>query len=385
VRGAGLLIHLFLGAALSMALLPLAGAGGARASEQPRMNYANPENWLCRPGHNEACDAALTATVIRPDGRQTRERLHADPDAPIDCFYVYPTVSRQPTPLSDMTTRPEEREIARRQFVPFGSKCRLYAPLYRQITLAALAAEANGQVLDIDPVIPARDVVAAWKSYLAHDNAGRGFVLIGHSQGSAILKYLVAAMIDGTPLAQKLVSAILPGTNIDVLAGEDVGGTFTTLRLCHAATETGCVIGYSSFLASHPPDGGAQFGMSTRPAMRDACVNPALLDTGKPGLDAYLPATEGEAGGAKFATTFLKVPGLLLAACVTDATHNYLAISVKDDRRARKILPLLHDADTNPGWGLHDEDVNLALGNLIDIVGMQAKAWVAHESAIGVR
>lgn len=381
MKPAGSPIRYFLGVALAATLLHLAGADDARAGEPSHNNYANPENWLCRPGHSEACDTDLASTVLGPDGKRTRESFHPDPNAPIDCFYVYPTVSRQPTPLSDMTIGPEEMEVVQQQFAPFRSKCRLYAPLYRQITLATLTAEASGQVPDMDPVTPARDVIDAWKSYLARDNAGRGFVLIGHSQGSAILKYLIAAMIDGTPLAEKLVSAILPGTDIDVLSGKDVGGTFTTLRLCHAATETGCVIGYSSFLASDPPGDGAHFGMSSRPAMRDACVNPALLDTGKPALDAYLPTSESETGTSKFATTFLETPGLLSAACVSDAKHTYLAISVKEDRRAPDVLLLLRYVDRKPGWGLHDEDVNLALGNLVDIVGTQAKAWMARRGS----
>jgi hypothetical protein len=33
-------------------------------------------------------------------------------------------------------------------------------------------------------------------------------------------------------------------------------------------------------------------------------------------------------------------------------------------------------------WGLHLVDVNLAMGNLIDIVGQQAKAWLAASAKI---
>ena len=44
-----------------------------------------------------------------------------------------------------------------------------------------------------------RDVEAAWDDYLARDNKGRGVVLIGHSQGSGILKQLIAREIEGQP------------------------------------------------------------------------------------------------------------------------------------------------------------------------------------------
>ena len=43
------------------------------------------------------------------------------------------------------------------------------------------------------------DVRDAWNYYLAHDNQGRGFVLIGHSQGSYILTRLIREEIDGKP------------------------------------------------------------------------------------------------------------------------------------------------------------------------------------------
>ncbi len=360
-------------AALLLALV----AGNEAAAEVARNNYYYPENWLCRPDRNEACKVDLTATVVRPNGKLTRQSFHPDPKAPIDCFYVYPTVSREPGPLSDMIAAPEEKELVAEQFAPFGAKCRLYAPLYRQITLPELEAEGRGKAPDFDTTIPARDVVNAWRSYLAHDNAGRGFVLIGHSQGAAILKYMVAALIDGTPLARQLVSIIVPGTDIDVPPGEDVGGTFSKIPLCHSADQTGCVIVYSSYLASEPPGEDANFGMGTRPGLRDGCVNPALHAIGATWLDAVLPASFGDMR-TKFRTRFFEEPGLLSAACVSDATHSYLRISVAQDQRTPKVQRFLNYVDRNRSWGLHEMDINLALGDLITTVGTQSKAWLAH-------
>ena len=68
----------------------------------------------------------------------TREAFHTDPKAPIDCFYVYPTVSLEPTVNSDMAAGPAERVVVRDQFARFGSVCRPYAPIYRQVTVAGL-------------------------------------------------------------------------------------------------------------------------------------------------------------------------------------------------------------------------------------------------------
>ena len=116
------------------------GAGGrAPPAEAPKPNnYADPKSWLCRPGAHDACDIDETATVVAADGTLTKETWKADPNAPIDCFYVYPTISTDPGQNSDMTADPAEINVVKQQFARFASKCRPYAPLYRQITLVGL-------------------------------------------------------------------------------------------------------------------------------------------------------------------------------------------------------------------------------------------------------
>src|ERR1051326_5495567 len=71
-------------------------------------DYSNPKTWLCRPGQHDACDVDLTTTVVSASGKLSRETWAADAKAPIDCFYVYPTVSTDPTPYSDMNPDPAE-------------------------------------------------------------------------------------------------------------------------------------------------------------------------------------------------------------------------------------------------------------------------------------
>src|SRR5436190_9804439 len=194
---------------LVVLLLCLAGPVLAQSAN----DYGKADSWLCRPGRHDACDVDLTTTVIDAEGRFTVERWQIDPAAPIDCFYVYPTVSTDAGTNSDMTADAAELNVVRQQFARFGSKCRLYAPLYRQVTLADLRPMlATG--IDGNPFargIQYDDVRAAWNWYLEHDNAGRGFVLVGHSQGSFILQELIRREIDGKPVQQRLVSAILPG------------------------------------------------------------------------------------------------------------------------------------------------------------------------------
>ncbi len=177
---------------------PAAPPAAADAVQSPN-DYGDAKSWLCRPGRHDACDIDLTTTVVAADGKLSRETWSADPSAPIDCFYVYPTVSTHPTPTSDMTADPAELNVIGQQFARFGSTCRPYAPMYRQVTLAGLRrmmAPGGGGVV-LDRGVGYDDVRDAWKYYLEHDNKGRGVVLIGHSQGSFVLAELIRKEIDG--------------------------------------------------------------------------------------------------------------------------------------------------------------------------------------------
>lgn len=237
-----------------------AGMGFAQSTPQPN-DYRDAKSWLCRPGlHGDACDVDLTTTVIGADGKLTRETWTADANAPVDCFYVYPTVSREPTPNSDMIPDAAELNVIRQQFARFGSVCRRYAPMYRQITLLGLQPLLAGHGGSLDHGLQYDDVRDAWQSYLEHDNHGSPFVLIGHSQGSFILAELIRQEIDGKPIQARMVSAIIPGATIAVPRGKDVGGAFQHVPICHAATQTGCVIAYASFRSTLPPPVNTRFG-----------------------------------------------------------------------------------------------------------------------------
>jgi hypothetical protein len=332
----------------------------------------------------------LDATVIASDGSMTKELFHADPDAPIDCFYVYPTVSTDPGLNSSMTIKPEERNVVLHQFARFGSRCRLYAPMYRQITLAGLNARLSGKPMPGDPTTGYHDVVDAWNEYLSHENHGRGVVLIGHSQGSSVLLKLIAAEIDGKPVQARLVSAILMGTSVQVPKGADVGGTFKSIPLCRSAGQTGCVITFSSYRADPPPPPNSRFGQSQGETVA-ACVNPAAMGGGAGELKSYLPARHsfivGAAEGVAWTnppkpveTPFVRVPGLLTAECVVNEHNNYLAVSIHATPggvRTNQIAgDLVFGGHVLKDWGLHLIDVNLAMGNLLDVVGEETKAYL---------
>src|SRR5262245_29956300 len=249
------------------------------------VDYAKPASWLCLPGQKDACSVNIDATVIGADGSLVVEKWQPNPDAPIDCFYVYPTVSWDKLSNSDLMTHPYEEELAvREQFARFGSQCRLFAPIYRQGTIAALAR----LVPPPNFMLAYGDVRSAWHHYLATWNNDRGFVLIGHSQGARMLLELMKQEIDGKPLQGRLVSAILLGSNIALPDGKDVGGDLKSIAACRSAGQTGCLIAYVSFRKGAPPPANSRFGRSPGPGLRVACTNPAALAGGSGLPEPYL-------------------------------------------------------------------------------------------------
>jgi hypothetical protein len=373
----------------SAAQSPPAAATGV---QEPN-DYGNENSWLCRPGRHDACDVDLATTVVGAEGQLNRETWTLDPNAPIDCFYVYPTVSTDPTPNSDMHADPAELNVVRIQFAHFGSKCRPYAPLYRQVTLAGLRrALSGGGAAPMDRGIGYDDVRNAWQYYIEHDNKGRGVVLVGHSQGSIVLAELIRREIDGEPVQSRLVSALLIGTTLAVPRGKDVGGAFQHVPLCRSSSQTGCVVTYASFRSTAPPPANTLFGKVSDQSMVAACTNPAALGGGSGELHASFSATGRTITGPsqprpwlvpeqQIDTPWVSVPGLLTARCASNEHATYLEVTVHGDRSGPRTHDITGDVVSNgqvlTNWGLHLIDVNLAMGDLVDIVGQQAKAYIA--------
>jgi hypothetical protein len=371
------------------------GATAASAQDAPaaKNDYAKPETWLCRPDKavNNYCNVDLSTTVVKADGSETAEAYKADPKAPIDCFYVYPTVSNDPGVISGMTPTNAEINVVKVQFARLGAKCRLYAPMYRQFTLTALRAAQSGHPMPGGrPTTGYDDVVDAWNYYLAHDNKGRGVVLVGHSQGSGVLTQLISKEIDGKPVEKKVISAILMGTRLPVDKGKDTG-LFKDFPLCKSASQTQCAIAYASFRDTVPPPANSLFGKAPADNQIAGCANPAALGGGKAELHSYLSngAQITNSGGQSTwvkgkpnpATPFVSVPGLLSGECVQKNGFSYLEVhvnAVPGGPRTETIAgDVVQNGQVNAAWGLHLIDANLQMGNLVDVVGAESKAYLA--------
>jgi Protein of unknown function (DUF3089) len=329
--------------------------------------------WLCAPGLKaNPCDMRQDTARYTPDGRLLGQDEPRQARRRVDCFYVYPTVSGQPGAVANRRIDPEIRSIVRYQAARYASTCRIFAPVYRQVTLAGLGTAQPEQ-----RERGYGDVRTAWRDYLANHNRGRGVVLIGHSQGTFHLRELIADEIDDRPrVRRRLVSAILLGGNVTVARGRDSGGDFDHIRACRRPAQTRCVVSFATYGDPVPPD--ALFGRTTLPGREALCTNPSALAGGEAAIDAILPRepfARGTAIAAQLAAigfrlpasdaTWLRFPAAYRARCVNVNGANVLQITGG---------PALTPVPT-PAWGLHFTDANIALGNLEALVRSQARAY----------
>ena len=83
------------------------------------VDYAKPANWLCLPGRADTCAAPPAATWLNAGGYGGAIPNVVAKDPPLDCFYVYPTVSLDRGLNSDLAIGSEEKFAAQAQFARF--------------------------------------------------------------------------------------------------------------------------------------------------------------------------------------------------------------------------------------------------------------------------
>lgn len=354
-----------------------------------RLDYATAEHWACRPDIDpDACAENIDATEILADGSLVVHKHEPAAQPDFDCFYVYPTVwlgrTAQMTDFSDSGMQ-LVRDPLLSQAARFNRLCRIYAPMYRQVALGT-----QGLAAGADKALALRDVQDALAYYMAHDNGGRSFVLLGHSQGAYVLTSLIAREIDDNPeVRARMISAVLLGAQPYAPPDQSVGGSFKNIEACREPGQTGCVIAYNSFAAAAPPGSNSEFGRVTDVLANEPvdsngevfCTEPAAL-AGNSGRyrGSYLPV---KLNNALAAAVLMPIPGvetrfvlyrdLLRGRCERKDGMNYLAISEEpspnDVRMPQYRYPLLEAI----GFGTHLADFGIALEDLIDAVALQAR------------
>jgi pimeloyl-ACP methyl ester carboxylesterase len=387
--------------------MPKAGQGGAGGHAAPggrkldrsrftdvgtsgSLDYSTPEYWVCHPDNEpDECAVNLDATEIRPDGTLQVVKHERAVDPPFDCFYAYPTVwisrTAQMTDFSaegvKVVLDPLLAQAAR-----FTSLCRVFAPMYRQAGLNGTALHPGA-----DKQIALQDVRDAFAYYLAHEGKDRKFVLIGHSQGTYMLTSMIGRDIDGDPaLRARMISAVLLGGQPYAPPGMTTGGSFENITACTEPGQTGCVIAFDSFAHEAPPTPQALLGHVTEVFANEAvdlggevfCTEPGKL-AGRSGRyqGSYFPLkiTNPTFGMPKpiagVDTPFALYRDLFRGECAKRDNLVWLEVFAEPAAGEMRALPEFR----NPllegvGFGMHLVDYDIALGELLEAVNMQAMA-----------
>ena len=200
----------------------------------PAPDYANKSAWAAWPGRRSDADAV-------PQGAGSAKGPAA---LRADVFFIHPTTELGMAAGNVRYDEPGRAKewldhgVLRFQASAFNACCRIFAPRYRQATLAAF--------LSFTPQAEAAfslayaDVLRAFDYYMAHENRGRPFIIASHSQGSLHAMRLLQERIIGTPLKGKLLAAYVVGSGLPADI-EKYG-----LPICASPFETGCAVNWNS-------------------------------------------------------------------------------------------------------------------------------------------
>jgi hypothetical protein len=341
--------------------------------------YRDDKMWICRPDLPfDVCRGDATATELLADHSRSIVPAGPAPQPDIDCFYVYPTVDLDLLPgnQSAAADRAPAARATLSQLTPFNGVCKLYVPVYRQVTIGTyLFGQGEGPRSDV----AFSDVQDAFFHYMGRYNHGRKIVLIGHSQGAGVVVRLLQDVFERDPvMMSRLLLAMPIGGPVEVPKGRTVGGTFDTLPLCTKPDEIGCVIAYQSRAA------GGEVGKPAfvpQPGNEIACVNPANLGgTGAHRFSRSLfpltvdsrPMLKGIEG---IDTPFVMLRDFYTGEC-TDGPggYRYLAVAAAPLTGDQRVSPVdLKASNANGIMGLHQVDFQFPMGDLVDLVASRAK------------
>jgi pimeloyl-ACP methyl ester carboxylesterase len=238
----------------------------------------------------------------------------------------------------------------------------VFAPRYRQASTRAFRAMAGGGEEAF--AIAYADVRRAFDHFLKHDNKGRPFILVGHSQGARHAALLLEDRIDGTALHKQLVAAYVVGT--DLALGE-FGARYKTIGPCTTPAQTGCVIAWNAILPGADLDRlsvpfsaryVARFGDNRGKA--PFCINPLTFDAARPA--AGVEASQGAVPGDPDASP---LQPLVAHAVAARCEKGFLVI---EPAPALGLKPL-------PGGSMHYHDYGLFYANIRANALLRAAAW----------
>ncbi len=219
-------------------------------------DYSESANWAALPGTDDLADM-IPASISDKD---------IQGKAPVDVFFIHPTGFLKGSSWTfsmDPATSTEENTkwMMANQASAYNGCCNVYAPRYRQATIFSYLSE--DEIRDELLAFAYQDVERAFQYFLDNYSEGRPFLIASHSQGTHHGARLIKDVVDGTPLAQRMVAAYLIGGGIKTQHFDDM----KDVGICKDATDIHCAIHWDTYSEAAIDEPNAE-------AAGNLCVNP---------------------------------------------------------------------------------------------------------------
>lgn len=320
-------------------------------------NYNSMDAWAAYPGKSSAASSL-------PPGI---EPIHRDDVA---VFFVHPTtylatsIENAPYDATGETRRRLDENVLKFQASIFNFSTHLYAPRYRQASLAAIVR--NDAAAYATAELAYQDVQRAFDAFLKAE-PDRPFILASHSQGSIHALRLLQQKIAGTPIQKRLIAAYLAGVALPVTI-EKQG-----LPLCHDKNQTGCLMAWNSVRSGHDDERRRQDAVIWLDGHYQAiagqpltCFNPLTAS-----LDAAAPAS-ANLGAVYSAGRNQALPAPIVGRIAAACENGLLGVDIPFALR-RKFGDLL-----TLGGIYHDFDFDLFYVNVRQDALRRTDAWHDH-------
>ena len=224
---------------------------GCFATEISNTDYSVDSNWLSKPAKN----------------------LYS-----ADVFYIYPTVctsldKNNLCAVDNQKMRETAKNVIKLQAEAFGTVANIYAPFYTQYNFRAFEYSNYEKIQKdtLDNVQGLSDIYGALDYYFKNLNQGRPFILVGHSQGSAIMLIILSDYMKKHPEYYKnMVAAYVIGYPVT----REYLKSNPHLKFAKKADDTGVIVSYDV----QAPD---KSGINVLQAKNQLVINPINWSRGQ--------------------------------------------------------------------------------------------------------